>query len=235
MIQNFKGDMVVRPRSPMWLRWLARSALLLFLVLGGTALYRHGLAMAGFDRAAAVAREQRLEAKVARLSVENHTLRQGLAVAERSLQMDQTAYRDLNGALNRSARRITRLEERVDLYRTVLSSPVPVQGVTIERLTLRRVSGQRYRYALILVQPFAARGSVFGKLRFKIKGSSSGVPVTFTFPGAVDKAIAVHFKYFQDIEGTLELPAGFLPELIDVDVQAQGRKIQKRFSWPTSG
>ncbi|MHB1587931.1 MAG: DUF6776 family protein [Acidiferrobacteraceae bacterium] len=235
MIQNFKGDVVVRPRSSMGLRMFMRGVFLLLLVLGGTALYRHGLAMAGFDRAAAVARQHRLEAKVARLSTENHTLRQGLVVAERSLQMDQTAYRDLNGALDRSARRITRLEERVDLYRTVLSSPTPVQGVTIERLTLRRASGQRYRYALILVQPFEARGAVFGRVRFKIKGSSSGVPVTFTFPGTVDKAIPVHFKYFQDIEGSLELPAGFAPELIDVDVQAQGRKIQKRFSWPTSG
>ncbi|MHB1951715.1 MAG: DUF6776 family protein [Acidiferrobacteraceae bacterium] len=235
MTQNLKGDVVVRPRSSLTLRAFALAVAVLVVALGGTALYRHGLAMAGFDRAAANARESRLADKVAKLSRENRTLRQGLVIAERSLQMDRAAYRDLDQALNRSARRITRLEERVDLYRTVLSSPAPARGVAIERFTLRRASGQRYRYAVILVQPFEARRNASGRLYFKIKGESSGHPAEFAFPGPVDKAIPVHFKYFQDLEGTLELPPGFSPKRIDVDVQTQGHEIQKGFSWRASG
>ncbi|MHB1515779.1 MAG: DUF6776 family protein [Acidiferrobacteraceae bacterium] len=235
MVQNFRGDVVVRSRSSRTVRILAIAGVAVLAVLASVGVYRRGLLMAGYDRAAAITREQRLQQRIDRLAAENQTLRQGLAVAQRSLEMDQAAYHDLHRSLGRSARRIMKLEEQVDLYRTVLSPHTPIKGVTIERLTLRRASGQRYRYALILVQPFEARGGVSGTLRFKIKGSSAGSLVEFAFPGQVDKPIPVHFKYFQDVEGTLGLPRGFSPRLIDVDVRAEGRRIQKRFAWPASG
>ncbi|MHB8414830.1 MAG: DUF6776 family protein [Acidiferrobacteraceae bacterium] len=235
MMPNLRGDVVVRSRSSRTVRILAIAGVALLAVLAGIGLYRRGLLMAGYDRVAAITREQRLQQRIDRLVAENQTLRQGLAVAQRSLEMDQAAYHDLHRSLGRSARRIVKLEERVDLYRTVLSPRTPIEGVTIERLTLRRVSGQRYRYALILVQPFEARGSVSGILRFKITGLSAGYPVELAFPGQVDKAIPVRFKYFQDVEGILEFPHGFSPRFVNVDVRAEGRRIQKRFRWPASG
>jgi len=214
---------------------LAFASAAALLVFTGFGLYSRGLSMAGFDRSAAVVQQQRDAQQLSQLQAENRTLRQSLAIAERSVQMDQAAYQSLNASLKRSAQAITKLEEHVDLYREVLSPRVPIQGVTIERLNLRHMSDGRYRYTLILVQPLDTRAVANGSLRFVINGLSGGAPMTLQIPSNVDKPIAVSFKYFQDIEGVLDLPPGFSPERIDVELRTQGRPIQKTFNWAMTG
>lgn len=235
MARNNLGNVVVRPRLSRPAQVLVIAAAGALLVLGGVALYLRGLAMAGFDRRAAIEQRQSDATRISGLIAENRTLRQSLAIAERSVQMDQTAYRSLNASLKRSAREIARLEEHVDLYREILAPRVPLQGVTIDRLNLTHSPDGHYRYTLILVQPLEARTVARGTLHFVITGTQAGAPVTLTVPGRVDKPITVNFKYFQDIEGVLDLPAGFSPESIAVDVRTQGRHIDKTFGWAVGG
>ncbi|HET9122903.1 MAG TPA: DUF6776 family protein [Acidiferrobacteraceae bacterium] len=234
MARNHTGDVVVQPRSSRTTRWLLGAAAAACVVALGIALYFHGLAMAGYDRNAALAHERRLKHALVVLRQENRGLRQSLAVAERSVQMDEVAYRDLHASLQRSADTITRLQERVDLYKAILAPASPLQGVTIERLQLSPLLNRRYRYTLILVQPLEARGPVAGRLRFRIAGTG-GPTNEVVFPPKVDTALGVHFKYFQDVEGTLSLPPGFTPTAVEVDVRTQGRLIQKTFPWPAAG
>ncbi|NIO41968.1 MAG: hypothetical protein GTO41_18460, partial [Burkholderiales bacterium] len=65
--------------------------------------------MAGFERLSASRQQQDLENQVARLKAENQSLQEALARAERTLQMDQTAYQELDGSLKASNLEITKL------------------------------------------------------------------------------------------------------------------------------
>ena len=234
MDRKHTGDVVVQPRSSRTTRWLLGAAAVALFVALGIALYFHGLAMAGYDRNSALAQAQALKDRIGVLRHENRGLRQSLAVAERSVQMDDVAYKDLHASLRHSADTITRLQERLDLYKAILAPASPRQGVTIERLHVSPLINHQYRYTLILVQPLETRGSVSGTLRFRIVGTN-GPADEIVFPPKVDSALPVHFKYFQDIEGTLDLPPGFAPTTVEVDVRTQGRLIQKTFRWSGAG
>lgn len=236
MIRRHTGDVVVQTRASRTTRVLLSTAGVFFVVALGIALYYRGLSMAGYDRNGALLRDQKLEARVTQLRAENHTLRQSLAIATRSVQMDRVEYRDLHASLQHSAADIAHLQERVDLYRAILAPANPLQGITIERLDIRPLINRRYRYSLILLQPLETKGTALGRLRLRIAGTTAGGPATEVLaPARVDKAVPVNFKYFQDIEGTLDLPAGFVPTGVEVDVRTQGHLIQKTFPWPRAG
>src|SRR4051812_7158291 len=75
------------------------------LIVGGTGVlavaaaifvYEHGLSMAGFERTLAVQQQSELEGENGSLKDENQQLREALARSERTIQMDQAAYQDLD-------------------------------------------------------------------------------------------------------------------------------------------
>ena len=51
----------------------------------------------------------------------------------------------------------------------------------------------------------------------------------------IDKEkIKLRFKYFQEIEGELELPSGFQPQRVEVIAHASGKKptqVEKTYEW----
>src|SRR5688500_13693282 len=65
------------------------------VVLGAVLfIYEHGLNMAGFERALATRTQQGLQDDNRRFLDENQQLREALARAERTIQMDQAASQD---------------------------------------------------------------------------------------------------------------------------------------------
>ena len=77
-----------------------------------------------------------------------------------------------------------------------------------------------------------------GYARVAFEGVQNGVQVEHTLHkvtgGALDK-LKLRFKYFQNIEGEIVLPEGFLPSRVIVDVVPSGKgltRLKKTFDWP---
>lgn len=231
------GELVVKPRySPRVKLLIAGVAVIILLVTVGI-VYNHGLSMAGFERLAASRRQQDLQNQILQLETENQSLREALARAERTLQMDQTAYNELDRSLKASAQEIVKLREELNFYRNIISPPNKKSGLRIQSLKLQPVANNKkiYRYKMVLIQALKHDYLVKGKARFEVSGVHGGENTILRFPQPADKPINFNFKYFQDIEGQIQLPEGFEPQWIKVNVTSWGRNaetVEQTYPWP---
>ncbi len=239
--QKKTGELIVKPRySPRVKLFIAGLIVVVLLVTSGV-IYNHGLSMAGFESLTALRQQQGLQEVAAQLKQDNQALRDSLARAERSLQMDQTAYQDLDRSLKASSQAIVRLREELNFYRNIISPPNKKTGLRIQSLKLEATGDDdttatsKYHYKMVLIQALKHDRKISGKARFEINGVQGGENTTIRFPQAADKPISFSFKYFQDIEGQIELPQNFEPRTIKVNVTSRGRdaqKIEQIYPWP---
>ncbi len=208
------------------------------IVIGATVfIYEHGLSMAGFERALAARLQQGLEQETGRLGDENQQLREALARAERTIQMDQAAYQDLDKSLQASAQEIVKLREELNFYRNIISPADKKGGLRVQSLDIQPTgSGSTYRYKLVLIQALKHERSIFGTVSIEISGQQGGQTTVFKVPAASERAIPVNLKYFQDIEGKFELPRSFRARTIKVNVNIAGgaQTVEAVYDWPHS-
>jgi hypothetical protein len=205
------------------------------LVGGVLFIYEHGMSMAGFERALASRLQQRLEEQNVRFKDENSQLRVALARAARTIQMDQTAYHDLDKALQASAQEIVKLREELNFYRNIISPVDKKGGLRVQSLDIQQIgSGNTFRYKLVLIQALKHDRSVFGTAMLEISGIQDGQNAVFRVPAANERPISVNLKYFQDIEGKFDLPRGFRPRSVKVNVVAAGgsQTVEAVYDWP---
>lgn len=235
-ITNKIDELVVRPRSSMQRRVFLATIAFALLISLAFFLYRHGLAMAGLDPSALKAQQQALEDEIAMLKEENQTLREGLSRSELAIQMNQTAYGDLDRALKASAHETLKLREELEFYRNIISPGNQTGGLKIQKLTIVAGSDNRqYNYKLVLIQALKHERNVGGHVRFELDGDRQGKPAKVSFPEG-SRGISVNFKYFQDIEGSWQLPVGFTPKAVTVRVSTAGEGgVEQTFPWPRAG
>jgi hypothetical protein len=233
--RNKTAELVVKPRvSPRVKILLAAAAGTLFVFISGW-IYNYGLNMAGFARSLAVREQEQLQSELAKIKADNQDLREALVRAQRGLQMDQTAYQELDRSLKTSAQEIVKLREELNFYRNIISPPDKKSGLRIQSLSLELASQpNQYQYKLVLVQALKHDHSVYGTAWFEISGFQAGEDTVVRYPGPNDRKINVNFKYFQDIHGKLELPRNFEPRQVKVSVTAArgGLTVQETYAWP---
>ncbi len=203
------------------------------LIVAGGAIYNHGMNMAGFDRVAAIHRQDALHSELEHLRSENHLLRAGLADAQRAVQMDQTAYRQLDKSLRNSASQIVKLQEQVAFYQDIISPADHIAGPRIQALRIQSLPGAgQYRYRLMLIQALKHQQTVYGRATLQVNGVQGGKNATLTFPGPGSKPLSVNFKYFQELDGQIILASNFTPQSVTVRVMLGGRELDRTYAWP---
>ena len=81
--------------------------------------------------------------------------------------------------------------------------------------------------------------SVSGSVDLAVEGARDGVPVTYSLDDLVagdvsDSKMDFSFRYFQNMERELQLPNGFVPDRVMVEVNPKGRSakvIRQAFEW----
>ncbi len=229
------GDLVVKRRLSPRAKLAVAAAGVTLLVLSAVWIYEHGLSMAGFERSTAVQAQGALEEEIRRLGAENQELRESLARAQRTLQMDQTAYQELERSLKNSAQEIVKLREELNFYRNIISPADKKVGLRIQSLYIEPAGKSNiFRYKLVLVQALKHERTIYGSASFEITGMQAGEEAVLKFPRPQDKPINVNFKYFQDIEGRFELPKNFQPRQVRVNVitAGGGETLAETYAWP---
>lgn len=230
---NPLDELVVRPKQSPRRRLFMVAAAVLGLLLVGGLIFRYGLDSAGFNQLAFARAQESLQADVRRVQEENKSLRDALARAELALQMDQTAYRDLDRALKSSAAEITTLREELRFYRNIISPDNKTAGLQIQRLDIGPAAADGVAFKLVLIQALKHERNVSAQVSFEILGQQAGQATSIPYPG-VDKPITVNFKYFQDVTGKWRVPAAFVPERVKVSVVPAGADtpIERLYPWP---
>jgi hypothetical protein len=129
--------------------------------------------------------------------------------------------------------------EELAFYRGIVAPADGSSGLKIQELSVTAgPASSEYRLRLVLVMASARHDrSVSGSVSLALEGAHDGNPVSYSLEelvGDSDAAIGFSFRYFQDFERELTLPAGFVPDRIMVEVNPKGRSakvIRQAFEW----
>lgn len=190
------------------------------------------------DRVARLQLEQKsLMSDNQELRDENDDLKARLAILERSKQVDEKAYADLDAYLKQLQGEILELKEELAFYRGIVSSN-ETRGVLIHTFVVEREgSTDAYRYSLVLTRNMRNDRLISGTVNLSLSGEMHGALKQLSLKDIAvseDSELSFKFKHFQRLEGRLTLPKGFVPHRVYVKVQTRGKRAtdaEKTFDW----
>ncbi|MCQ3828051.1 hypothetical protein HXX02_01190 [Microbulbifer elongatus] len=176
--------------------------------------------------------------EVDRLRAENETLRVRATTAEQSVAIGEQASESVRAELVAKDNQIAELRQEISFYRGIMAPSEGSDGVSIGRFSISESGDRRYQFKLLVQQSAARHQLVTGAVRFTIVGQSGGEARRYALadlsPQVESESIPLRFKYFQNIEGELQLPEGFVPEGVELSLKSSKRKgfsIDQRYGW----
>jgi hypothetical protein len=185
--------------------------------------------------AALVLEHERVAKRLAEVSLERDEERQRAAVFGRSDQVSRAANQDLQQTLREREEEIAALRGDLAFYERLVGGSPQRKGLAVHALALSPGAGGDLRYALTLTQTLKRSGLTEGEVTLEIDGVADGKLATLGWEalrqGIDSTPQAFSFRYFQQLEGSIMLPANFTPHRIKVQVLAGGNRVDRVFPW----
>lgn len=162
-----------------------------------------------------------------------------IAILETSREIDRATYAQLETDLGRLQAELQTSEEELAFYRGIVSPEDGVAGLRIQNLEVRSTGFERQHVLrLMLIQAIVHSDPVAGIAEVRMTGAMDGERVEFGLGelagnGGTD-VLAYDFRYFQDFEQRVVLPAGFEPDMVEVSIRPtspRGEPVTQRFQW----
>ena len=200
--------------------------------------YELGVNLSGYRNEQQGQELLRLRNQVSQLETQRTESMKKLAFLERSSQVESQAALELKQTLNSLESKIRELQKEVAFYKSIVAPSSVESGLRLQDFKLSRGAATgAYDYKLVLTQvrgkDRVARGSVTVKLQGKRDGQTATLSLS-DLNGSSSDSIKFAFKYFQDIEGSLVIPDGFVPASIKVKVTPKSKwlnAIEESYSW----
>jgi hypothetical protein len=221
--------------------WVQRAILAIALVVGAYLIFEFGRIQAKYNIVDAISEQQALFNDIKGLENRIVALKQEIALLETHQDIDREAYQVVEGTLGDLQKKIQEQRDAIAFYRGILSPADGGRGLRVQDLKLTKGKDERqYHVRLVLVQVMQHDRSVKGEVDFSIDGAQDGVDVTYALeqllPAEADSNWPFSFRYFQDFDRELGLPAGFTPEKINIEVISRTKSIasvKQSFLWGT--
>lgn len=211
--------------------------LLVGAVLSGWGLFEFGRYRGGYDIVEAKTQKDAFEEKFSGLEKEAAKTREQNAILERSRQIEQEAYKQLEKTVSGLQDEILELKEELAFYRGIVSPSDNSKGLDIQSFELdRRGVSDAIHYKLVLTQVLSNNTTTSGSVDVRIGGTLKGKSQQYALSqlSEEDGELSYRFKYFQILEGELHLPDGFTPSKVTITVKPRiksHKKLTQSFDW----
>ena len=163
-------------------------------------------------------------------------LEQQVATLTRSDQISREANRDLQGTLAERDEEISALRADVAFYERFVGSTAQRRGLSVHELRLTPQNGEAWHYTATLTQNLNRGAVSSGRLTLSIEGSRDGKLQRLDWAALRQEpeaaGVEYSFKYFQQLEGEIMLPAGFQPLRISVRLApSSGAPVEQTLPW----
>ncbi len=216
--------------------------MLLIVVLTGGAgwlTFEYGYHRAGTDCKDALTDNRELTALLQDQRNQIAELREQRALLERSRQIEGQAHTQMGGTISTLQDEVAELKAELAFYRGIVSPRDASRGLRVGSFTLTPAGVDHgFRYKLVLTQVMKNDTVASGEATFDVEGLRGGKLETLRLTDlALDRqgVFQFKFKYFQNFEGDIVLPADFVPSRVVVKVSPQGKKhsaFEETFGWP---
>ncbi|TWI10313.1 DUF6776 family protein [Aerolutibacter ruishenii] len=161
---------------------------------------------------------------------------QQIATLKRSDQISRDANRDLQGALAEREEEIAGLRADVAFYERLVGATGQRRGLSVHALRLQAQGPDAWHFATTLTQNLNRGAVSTGQMTLAVEGTQAGKlrKLAWSDLRRQPKApgVAYSFKYFEQVEGDVFLPAGFTPVRVEVRLQPRsGGSVTESFTW----
>jgi hypothetical protein len=234
------SKLVVRPHAP------RRLAVLwtLGLLLAGTILYSAfelGRYDAGFRVVDSVRGALSASRRIRTLESENENQRRQLEAAETARRVDREGYAQVERSLGEMQSQIARLNQDLSFYRGLVQ-PESLIHVKVQQMQIvpDGPAGQ-YHLKFVLMQTGKPDKEVVGNAAVTLDGLLGGKPLSLNYAQVSPNhhvSLAYSFKYFQEYNEPIELPRGFEPTRVGVEIHSgrdANHSFRQAFVWKAQG
>ena len=234
------GKLVVRSHAPrrralLWGLGAILTAALLY------AAFELGRYDAGYRVVDSVRGAVSAGARVRELEAENEAQRGRLEAAETARRVDREGYAQVEKSLGDMQSQIARLNQDLSFYRGLVQ-PESLIHVKVQQMQIipDATPGQ-FHLKFVLMQTGKPDKDVTGSAAITLDGLLQGKPLSLGF-GQVSPtrrvSLAYSFKYFQEYNEPIELPRGFEPTRVGVEIHSgrdAAHSFRQAFVWKAQG
>jgi len=234
------GKLVVRVHAP------KRRAVLLGLgVLAGIlllyAVFEFGRYEAGFDLIDSMRGALAASKRIRDLEAETKRQSEQLEAADVARRVDREGYKQVERSLGDMQSQIARLTQDLSFYRGLVQ-PDSLVHVKVQTMQIvPQAEAGQFGLKFVLMQTGKPEKNVAGTVAVAIEGLLRGKPLNLSlYQVSVAKrpGLAYSFRYFQDYDEPVQLPPGFEPTRVDIEIHA-GRDaahgFRQAFVWKAQG
>ena len=172
-------------------------------------------------------------------SRELEELRQWQVDNQTRIEIDEVALELVRQELAAQLETIAELDKGIRFYKSLMAPEEVAEGLSVRSIDLKPGPDERRYQFRILVQQSARKHELLtGTLNIELIGTVNGEDVEYNLTDLSEQVpnagIRLRFKYFQAIEGELELPRGFTPKLVRASAQSKKPRraeFSKEFAW----
>src|SRR6202046_2087067 len=234
------SKLVVRPHAPKRVAALWTVGLLLAATILYTA-FEFGRYEAGFRVVDSVRGALSASRRIRSLESENENQRRQLEAAETARRLDREGYAQVERSLGDMQSQIARLNQDLSFYRGLVQ-PESLIHVKVQQMQIvpDGPAGQ-YHLKFVLMQTGKPDKEVVGNAAVTLDGLMGGKPLSLNYAQVSPNhrvSLAYSFKYFQEYNEPLELPAGFEPTRVGVEIHSgrgANHSFRQAFVWEGGG
>lgn len=221
-------NLVIRPHDPARQR---NARLLVATVWLGSLLIVAALVAVLASRAPSASRLAELEAA----TKETNDLKSRVALLTRSEQVAKAALGDLQQTLRDREEEIDGLRADLAFYGRLVGGGKR-EGLAVHALRITPVKDSKaWNFTATLTQNFKRGQDITGRVTLVVEGVADGKLKTLDWSslsqGQDNSGIEYRFKYFQQVSGTIMLPADFAANRVVVRADGEGGRVEQEFSW----
>lgn len=231
------GQLVVRLHSP-WRRRAIVAFVVLLMLLIPYATYEWGRWNSGYSIVAVT--QERLEhaERVRKLEQQVAALQSGVASAELARNVDRQSYESVEKTLTDLQAQVRDQRDELAFYQAIVSPKEGPSGPRVQSVTITNGAlADHYQLKLLLIQSLLQEAMAGGSIKIELVGTRAGQPATLSLADVVVEErgrneLSFSFRYFQELEQEVVLPADFAPATVNVELKSSRQAVVKQsFPW----
>lgn len=229
------------PTAKVERKWGFRLVLLALAAVAVWQVFDYGRRMGGFDRFDAADRESELRSEIDSLKKENSELNAQIALLNTSADIDKQAYAQIEESLTGLEIQIQDQQEELAFYRSIVAPADGKSGLRVQEFEItKNTKPGNFSVAMVVIRTKKHDSRVTGVVDLTIEGLRDGKIESLSLKdlGENDAAtvpLEFKFRYFQDFQRDIVLPADFVPQKVHVELKPASRWIKpvsQSFDWP---
>ncbi len=205
-------------------------------LLGIWGTFEAGRMLAGYSVISAARERIAQSGEIADLRSKLRDTEARLATAEVARRVDHEAEAQVEKSLAELQSRLGEATQELAFYRSVVNPNDGALGMRVQRLRVQPALAPRhYRVRLVLMQAARQEAVTAATADFTVDGLRGGHATSLPLSeiGTSSRVLNFSFRYFQELETEIELPADFVPQNIQVEVRpAKGASpIRQAYPW----